>query len=212
MPEPAKKVVLIGVPTDIGAGHRGASMGPEALRVAGLAEALRERGLDVVDKGNLSGPINPWLPPVDGYRHLEEVVAWNREVMNAIGASLEAGELPILLGGDHCLGVGSITAVARWCEKTGKTLRIPSTVAMRCSMACLVVMAAMLSSIGSCAGAIASSYARRMSADSWNSPASTRACAWDFPLVLAASFSAAFTAWASSLIPALGSPDCARAW
>ena len=125
MPEATpRKVALIGAPTDIGAGHRGASMGPEALRVAGLAEALRERGLEVIDKGNLSGPLNPWLPPVDGYRHLEEVVAWNREVMNAIGASLDAGELPILLGGDHCLGVGSITAVARWCAKAGKTLRI----------------------------------------------------------------------------------------
>jgi arginase len=99
-------------------------MGPEALRVAGLAEALRERGLDVIDKGNLNGPLNPWLPPVDGYRHLEEVVAWNREVMTAIGASLEAGELPVLLGGDHCLGVGSITAGARWCAKTGRTLRV----------------------------------------------------------------------------------------
>jgi len=125
MPEATpRKVALIGVPTDIGAGHRGASMGPEALRVAGLAEALRERGLDVVDKGNLTGPVNPWLPPVDGYRHLDEVVTWNRQVMEAISASLEAGELPILLGGDHCLGVGSITAVARWCERSGKTLRI----------------------------------------------------------------------------------------
>jgi arginase len=119
-----RTVALIGAPTDIGAGHRGASMGPEALRVAGIAEALRERGLEVLDKGNLAGPVNPWLPPVDGYRHLEEVTTWNRLVMEAVGASLEAGELPILLGGDHCLGVGSITAVARWCAKTGKTLRI----------------------------------------------------------------------------------------
>jgi arginase len=99
-------------------------MGPEALRVAGIAEALRGRGLNVIDKGNLVGPVNPWLPPVDGYRHLDEVVHWNRQVMEAVGASLAAGELPILLGGDHCLGVGSITAVARWCEKAGKTLRI----------------------------------------------------------------------------------------
>ena len=60
----ARTVALIGAPTDIGAGHRGASMGPEALRVAGLAEALRERGLEVIDKGNLAGPVNPWLPPV----------------------------------------------------------------------------------------------------------------------------------------------------
>ena len=47
MPEPTSPriVALIGAPTDIGAGHRGASMGPEALRVAGLAEALREASL-----------------------------------------------------------------------------------------------------------------------------------------------------------------------
>ena len=117
-------IALIGAPTDIGAGHRGASMGPEALRVAGLAEALRARGLTVVDRGNLVGPVNPWLPPVDGYRHLAEVVAWNRAVMVAVAASLQGGELPILLGGDHCLGVGSITAVAQYCRANGKKLRI----------------------------------------------------------------------------------------
>ena len=117
-------IALIGAPTDIGAGHRGASMGPEALRVAGLAQALRERGLHVHDKGNLVGPINPWLPPVDGYRHINEVVAWNRAVMDAVYTSLQAGELPILLGGDHCLGVGSITAVARHCRERGKKLRV----------------------------------------------------------------------------------------
>jgi arginase len=117
-------VALVGAPTDIGAGHRGASMGPEALRVAGLAEALRERGLEVVDTGNLVGPINPWLPPTHGYRHLEQVVAWNQLVMDAMYAQLQLGRLPILLGGDHCLGVGSITAVARWCRENGKTLRV----------------------------------------------------------------------------------------
>ena len=117
-------IALVGAPTDIGAGHRGASMGPEALRVAGLAEALRERGLDVVDTGNLAGPVNPWLPPTDGYRHLEQVVAWNQLVMDAMYAQLQMGRLPVLLGGDHCLGVGSITAVARWCRENGKTLRV----------------------------------------------------------------------------------------
>ena len=119
-----RSVRLIGAPTDIGAGHRGASMGPEALRVAGIADAVRRRGLNVVDQGNLSGPLNPWLPPVDGYRHLDEVVAWNRVVMDAVGAALEVDQLPILLGGDHCLGLGSITAVARHCRQQGKNLRV----------------------------------------------------------------------------------------
>jgi arginase len=118
------QIALIGAPTDVGAGHRGASMGPEALRVAGLVEALRARGLDVLDTGNLLGPFNPWQPPTEGYRHLEQVVEWNRLVMDAVAAQLRAGRLPVLLGGDHCLGVGSITAVAQHCRDTGKKLRV----------------------------------------------------------------------------------------
>jgi arginase len=117
-------VSLIGAPTDIGAGHLGSRMGPEALRIAGLGEALVARGIDVVDRGNLDGPRNPWQPPVEGYRHLDEVVAWNRAVMEAVGAELAQGRLPVLMGGDHCLGVGSITAVARYCRDTGKQLRV----------------------------------------------------------------------------------------
>jgi arginase len=117
-------VSLIGAPTDIGAGDRGASMGPEALRVAGIAEALVARGLDVSDRGNLFGPLNPWLPPSAGYRHLTQVAEWNREVMRAVGAELSKKRLPILLGGDHSLGIGSITAVANHCREHGKTLRV----------------------------------------------------------------------------------------
>ena len=119
-----RNVSLIGAPTDVGAGARGASMGPEAMRVAGMAEALRARGVDVLDRGNLNGPSNPWLPPVDGYRHLAEVVAWNRAVHEAVYAELKTGRMPILLGGDHCLGLGSISAVARHCRDVGKKLRV----------------------------------------------------------------------------------------
>ncbi len=119
-----RSVSLIGAPTDIGAGARGASMGPEALRVAGLQAALEGHGLEVADRGNLLGPANPWLPPVNGYRHLPEVVAWNTTVHEAVYAELALGRLPILLGGDHCLGLGSISAVARHCRAVGKKLRV----------------------------------------------------------------------------------------
>jgi arginase len=118
------KISLIGAPTDIGAGSRGASMGPEALRVAHIASVLAQQGLDVLDRGNLVGPNNPWLPPVDGYRHLAEVTAWNQSVHDAVYAELVDGRLPILLGGDHCLGIGSISAVARHCRATAKKLRV----------------------------------------------------------------------------------------
>ena len=115
---------LIGAPTDVGAGARGASMGPEALRVAGLVEALRGQGADVHDAGNLTGPPNPWQPPVNGFRHLPEVAAWNQAVHEAVFDALQAGQLPILLGGDHCLAIGSISAVARHCQAADKKLRV----------------------------------------------------------------------------------------
>ena len=120
----ARTVALIGAPTDIGANDRGASMGPEALRVAGLQGALAGRGLNVVDRGNLNGPNNPWLAPVAGYRHLAEVIEWNRKVHDAVHAELQGGSVPILLGGDHCLSIGSISAVARHCRSVGKRLRV----------------------------------------------------------------------------------------
>ncbi len=121
---PTKVIELIGVPTDIGAGARGASMGPEALRVAGIIEMLRSHSLEVIDAGNLHGPANPWLPPVDGYRHLHEVHTWNQTLHDAYYQALSLGHLPITLGGDHCLGIGSISAAARHCRETGKDLRV----------------------------------------------------------------------------------------
>ncbi len=122
MPRP--EAVLIGAPTDVGASTRGASMGPEALRVAGLEPALTARGLSVRDLGNVQGPANPWQPPQGGYRHAAQVLAWNQAVHSAVAQALQAGVLPILLGGDHCLGMGSISAVARHCRHKGYKLRV----------------------------------------------------------------------------------------
>ncbi len=117
-------VSLIGVPTDVGAGTRGARMGPEALRVAGLAQAIEAFGHEVRDCGNLGGPANPWQPAVNGYRHLAEVAEWNRTLHTAMLAELQQNRLPIMMGGDHCLGLGSISAVARHCKATGRKLRV----------------------------------------------------------------------------------------
>jgi len=117
-------VRLIGAPTDIGASDRGASMGPEALRVAGLDRALAAQGVTVHDAGNLTGPANPCDPAIDGYRHLPEVTAWCQSIHDGVSAALRAGELPILLGGDHSLAIGSISAVARHCRENGRPLRV----------------------------------------------------------------------------------------
>jgi arginase len=120
----ATRVSLIGVPTDIGAGTRGASMGPEALRVAQIQSVLESQGALVHDCGDLRGPMNPQRSPVDGYRHLDEVTQWNRSVHDAVHAELAASRLPIVLGGDHSLSIGSISAVARHCREQGRRLRV----------------------------------------------------------------------------------------
>lgn len=130
-PRTPPAVCLIGAPTDVGAGVRGAAMGPEALRVAGLAEALRAQGRLVVDAGDLLGPPHPGLDARsgdagDGLRmhRLDEVVAWNRRVFEAVSATLARGQFPLLMGGDHALAVGSISAVAAHCRAQGRRLRV----------------------------------------------------------------------------------------
>ncbi|HMD73978.1 MAG TPA: arginase [Steroidobacteraceae bacterium] len=117
-------VALIGAPTDVGAGMRGASMGPEALRVAKLQATLESQGVTVVDQGDLRGPANPAAPPIAGYRHLAQTRQWNLAVHDAVFAELSARRLPILLGGDHSLSIGSISAVARHCRQAGRPLRV----------------------------------------------------------------------------------------
>ncbi len=121
------RVTLIGVPTDVGAGRLGAAMGPDALRVAQLGPALARFGVDVVDLGNLAGPPNTRGqrdPAAEGLRNLPEAVAWNEVTHDAVLSQLEAGRLPIMLGGDHMLAAGSISAVARHCRAQGKRLRV----------------------------------------------------------------------------------------
>jgi len=121
---PPAAVSLIGVPTDIGASERGASMGPEALRVAGLVEALEHLEVEVRDCGNLAGPANPQRAAEHGFRHLDEVKVWEQAVHDAVLRELEAKRVPIMLGGDHSLAIGSISAVSRYCRAKGRKLRV----------------------------------------------------------------------------------------
>lgn len=115
---------LIGAPTDIGASRLGSAMGPDALRVAGLGPALRRLGRRVHDTGNLAGPPNPQAPPEQGLRHLAPARAWMESVHQAVGQALADGELPLMLGGDHSLAMGSIGAVAAHCRRQGRALRV----------------------------------------------------------------------------------------
>lgn len=118
------EVSLVGAPADAGASRAGARYGPPALRAAGLAIVLQRRGVAVHDAGDLTGPRNPEQPPVDGYRHLGVVGHWCQSVHDAVLAELTCDRLPLLIGGDHSLAIGSISAVARHCLTVGRPLRV----------------------------------------------------------------------------------------
>lgn len=119
------QATLIGIPTDVGASRLGAAMGPDALRVAQLGPALERLGVAVHDLGNLAGPPNPrGARDAQGMRNLAECLAWNRAAHDAVLQVLRQGRLPLMLGGDHTLATGSISAVARHCRATGQRLRV----------------------------------------------------------------------------------------
>lgn len=120
-----KKIALIGAPSSVGVNIRGTELGPDALRIAGLVEALNRRGdVDVIDRGNINGPVSTLIEMVDGWRDLDAVVHWNQLIFNSVLDSLEKNYSPVLLGGDHSLVVGSISAVAHYVKMQGKKLRV----------------------------------------------------------------------------------------
>ena len=106
-----REIALIGVPMEAGAGRRGCVMGPDAYRTAGLAETLAGLGHAVTDHGDVvPGPPGP-VGGLSRARNAAEVAAWIRAI-DAAGAA--AGEaVPIFMGGDHSLSIGSINAMAR---------------------------------------------------------------------------------------------------
>jgi len=112
-------VHIIGVPLDLGAGRRGVDMGPSAFRIAGLGEQIAALGREVLDKGNLASPIRETLPPPDGKKkYVNEIAAVCRTLHDSSLASLHAGALPLVLGGDHSLAAGSVAASASWLRAT----------------------------------------------------------------------------------------------
>lgn len=119
-----RKIALLGAPTDIGAGERGGSMGPEALRVAGLQGALVNLGYEVEDRGNVQGPNLHVHVKDDGLKNLDGIVAWNKAIKEGYSAALKDDCIPVLLGGDHSLVIGSIAAAAEHCAQVGKPLSV----------------------------------------------------------------------------------------
>lgn len=115
-------IILIGAPVDCGKRRRGCVMGPDAYRTAGLFEALDDLGHAVSDWGNLT-PANVELTEVpDPKLHaLRETVGWTVTLAEA-GARAAAEGLPIFLGGDHALALGSVAGMVRHAQLVGRPL------------------------------------------------------------------------------------------
>lgn len=106
-------VQIIGVPLDLGAGRRGVDMGPSALRIAGLAQGITGLGYRVADSGDLEIPIAEVAEVgTRELRYLNEVAATCDELALLVRDALAAGRLPLTIGGDHSLAIGSTAGVA----------------------------------------------------------------------------------------------------
>jgi arginase len=117
-----RKHILIGAPIDCGQRHPGCRMGPEAYRVAGLAEAIAGLGHAVEDRGDLRpAPSRPVDCPNPAVRALPETVAWTEALAAAAQAGARDG-FPIFLGGDHALSLGTVAGVAAQAADAGRPL------------------------------------------------------------------------------------------
>ncbi|WP_245930670.1 arginase [Methylobacterium radiodurans] len=113
-----RRIVVIGAPIEVGTSEPGALMGPAALRTAGLILSLRDLGHEVVDAGDVA----PGLVPEA--RGLPAVAAWTRALARAVETALDAGGLPLVMGGDHSLSLGSVEGAMRHCAAAGRALSV----------------------------------------------------------------------------------------
>ncbi len=108
------KIDVIGVPIDLGADRRGVDMGPSAIRYAHLQQKLEDLGYDVEDKGNVEVPIAEMCRISEPkLKYIDCIIPMGRRVSGAVSTSMQAGNFPLVLGGDHSLSVGSIRGAAR---------------------------------------------------------------------------------------------------
>lgn len=121
------RIVLLGAPTEDGARLAGTMHGPAAIRAAGLPEMLRQTGLQVDDRGNLTenGRVEARTVRLGGCaRNASRVALWTRRLSDASYALMREVAVPIFLGGDHSLSIGTVNGVARHCADVGQTLSL----------------------------------------------------------------------------------------
>ena len=118
-----RSVHIIGVPLDLGQGRRGVDMGPSALRIAGLDQRVAALGHTVTDRGDLHVPIPETRTPGDPKKkYIREIARVCQRLHHAALGSLRDGAIPLVLGGDHSLGAGSVAAASDWAHQRGQAV------------------------------------------------------------------------------------------
>ncbi len=116
-----QKISLIGAPVQAGAGVNGCLMGPDAYRTAGLGDVLESLGHRVEDRGNITPEVRTGVHHDNGaIHHLPEIVGWTEALQAAAYEAARASDLPIFLGGDHSLSIGTVPGVARHSQQQGR--------------------------------------------------------------------------------------------
>lgn len=107
--QPSRKVTIIGAALDLGAGRRGVDMGPSAIRYAGLDSRLAQLGYEYVDLGNV-GTAEPEAIQVEDEdaRFLPQIKETCRDLAQLVAGAARDGSVPVVLGGDHSVALGSL--------------------------------------------------------------------------------------------------------
>lgn len=118
--EKNRKIAIIGVPVDLGAGTRGTNLGPEAIRVAGIVKRLEKIGYEVEDRGDIAADRKA-SNTLEGsnLKNLNEVLRVNRLLCQEVSTVMEEGMFPVVLGGDHSIAIGTIFGVLQQKKNLG---------------------------------------------------------------------------------------------
>ena len=121
----SRSIRILGVPLDMGASRRGVDMGPSAIRLAGLEARLEALGHTVADGGNIAVEIAETQAAGNANaRYLTEIAETCTRTAEAVVQTLQAGEIPLLLGGDHSIAAGSISGVAAFHRSRGEEIGV----------------------------------------------------------------------------------------
>ncbi|MBS3435312.1 arginase [Staphylococcus aureus] len=117
-----KAIDIIGAPSTFGQRKLGVDLGPTAIRYAGLISRLKQLNLDVYDKGDIKVPavnIEKFHSEQKGLRNYDEIIEVNQKLNKEVSASIENNRFPLVLGGDHSIAVGSVSAISKHYNNLG---------------------------------------------------------------------------------------------